>query len=115
MIYLSAMSPRTKYGMTNTFRQSLRQLAAALKAERDLRHPFVVSQYGLTHCDLGEQQFRSELDERRRWIEQNRSAPFAFDALPNGTGREYRFESFYDAVHFMLRFGTRVVPRRETR
>lgn len=99
--------------MTHAFRQSLRQLAATLKAERDLRHPYVVEQRGLMWNVLGEERFRVELDERRRWVEQHRSASFALDVLGDGSGREYRFESHYDAFEFIMRFGTRVFPPAE--
>lgn len=101
--------------MTNTFKEKLRQLAADLKAERDLRHPYVVDQRGLTRLALGEERFRAVLDERRRWIEDNRSASFAFDVLPDGGGREYRFESYCDAFLFMMHFDTRVFPPAEDR
>jgi hypothetical protein len=101
--------------MINTFREKLRQLAADLKVEKDLRHPYVVDQRGLTRLVLGDERFRAELDARRRWIEGIRSASFAFDVLPDGTGREYRFESYYDAFLFMMHFDTRVFPPAEDR
>lgn len=96
--------------MTNAFRQSLRQLAAELKVERDLRHPHAVNQTGMTRLNLGEDQFQIMNSERRLWIERNCSASVAHDQLPRGAGQKYLFESYYDALNFMMRFGTRVVP-----
>ena len=99
--------------MTNAFRQSLRQLAADLKAERDLRHPYAVKQKGMTRLFLGEDQFHAMNSERRLWIKQNCSASVAYDQLPRGAGQKYLFESYYDAIDFMMHFGTRVFPRTE--
>lgn len=101
--------------MTSAFRQALRQLAAAIKAERNGRHPYVVCQHGLTRQELGEEHFITALAERRGWVEEHRSASFSFDVLPCGTGREYMFESYYDAFLFKMRFGSRVVPQAEAR
>lgn len=95
--------------MTNAFRQSLRQLAATLKAERDLRHPYAVKQKGMTRLNLGEEHFHAMNAERRLWIERNCSASVAYDQLPRGAGQKYLFESYYDAFHFRMRFGTRVM------
>jgi hypothetical protein len=96
--------------MTNAFVQSLCQLAADLKAERDLRHPYVVKQNGMTRLNLGEDHFQAMNSERRRWLRDNCSGSVAFDQLPLGAGQEYRFESLYDAVDFMMHFGTRLFP-----
>lgn len=93
--------------MTNTFKEKLRQLAADLKAERDVRHPYAVKQKGMTRLFLGEDQFHAMNSERRLWIKQNCSASVAYDQLPRGAGQKYLFESYYDAFEFMMRFGTR--------
>lgn len=101
--------------MTNAFVQSLCQLAADLKAERDLRHPYAVDQTGMTRLNLGEDHFQAMNSERRRWLRDNCSGSVAFDQLPQGAGQEYRFESFYDAFLFKFRFGSRVFPQTEDR
>ncbi len=93
--------------MTNTFKEKLRQLAADLKAERDVRHPYAVKQKGMTRLFLGEDQFHAMNSERRLWIKQNCSASVAYDQLPRGAGQKYLFDSYYDAFEFMMSFGTR--------
>ncbi len=97
--------------MTNAFRQSLRQLAADLNTERDLRHPHVVKQTGMTRLNLGEDQFHAMNAERRLWIMEHCSASVAYDQLPHGGGQRYLFESYYDAFQFKMRFGSRVLPQ----
>jgi|ThiBioDrversion2_2_1062182.scaffolds.fasta_scaffold37917_2 hypothetical protein len=101
--------------MTDAFKQSLRQLAADLKTQRDLRHPYVVKQNGMTRQTLGEDHFQAMNSERRLWIERNCSASVAYDQLPRGAGQKYLFESYYDAIGFKMRFGSRVVPEAEAR
>lgn len=99
--------------MTDAFRQSIRRNNAALSASKRLRHPYLVEQKGMTRLNLGEDQFHARNSERRLWIERNCSASVAYDQLPRGAGQKYLFESHYDAINFMMHFGTRVFPRTE--
>ena len=85
-------------------------IAERVRAERLAKHPHQVEQHGLMWHALGDDRFRAELDERRRWIEQHRSASFAFGTLPDGAGRVYFFADPDDAFHFKVRFGSRVFP-----
>ena len=97
--------------MTPEFLQALGKIGAAFTTNKQLRHPYTVEQHDLMWHVLGEEHFRAELAERHRWIEQHRTASFAFDTLPNGAGRVYLFAAPDDAFHFKLRFGSRVFPR----
>ena len=110
MQYLAACLGAAKYPMNSEFLDAVANRAADFTAERSLLHPYVIEQIGMTRLNLGEDHFHTMNTERRLWIIENCSASVAYDQLPRGAGQKYLFESYYDAFHFMQRFGRRVFP-----
>lgn len=96
--------------MTPEFLNAIATFRADFTAANRLKNPYVVEQNGMARLTLGEDQFQAMNAERHLWIERNCSASVAYDQLPSGAGQKYLFESYYDAFHFMMRFGTRALP-----
>jgi hypothetical protein len=81
----------------------------AMRYAKRLRHPHVVEHHGMTRSNLGDDRFFALNGERHHWLKANCIGGFDFDQLPDGQGQQYLFGTLSDAVHFKLRFPTRVV------
>ena len=74
--------------------------------------PHIIDAVGLSEENLGQRRFAQELVARREWIAENCYGRVEIkpvrDAQMCLVGRQFKFESLVDAVHFKLRWGATV-------
>jgi hypothetical protein len=74
--------------------------------------PEIIDAIGLSEENLGQREFAHELVARREWIADNCYGAVEIEPIRDAqmrlVGRQFKFESLVDAVHFKLRWGATV-------